>query len=346
VLKALLGDHDRQVCYVTSSLTDPVLDWNDSRLTVFNVGSGAARTALFSKLRAKVMVMTTPDLETMRLKRSKHQVHYVYVHHAINSMHMAYRPAAFDHFDAILCVGPHHEEEVRQTEAIYGLPPKVLVKHGYGRLDSIIESAPDPVDSVPLPSDAIKVLIAPSWGPNALLENCGDVVIEAVLGAGNEVTVRPHPMTIRNRAPLLNALEDRYRTNEMFRLDRDVVSEESLYESDIMIGDWGGMSLEYAFALGKPVISIDLPRKVNNPDYRQIPCEPLEVTLRTRVGAVVQTGDIAQIPALINKLCDDPVATASQTRELRERYVYNIGRSGSVGAKYIIEAASSPATPS
>ncbi len=337
VLQDLLEKHNQNVCYLTSSLRDPVLDWNNDRLSTFRVGSGAARSSLFSSLRATVMVMTTPDLQTMQLKRSKHDVHYVYVHHAINSMHMAYRPAAFDHFDAILCVGPHHEEEVRQTEAAFGLPEKVLVQHGYGRLDSIIHTVSCSAGSDASSSDATRVLIAPSWGEHALLETCGEEVIRYVLDAGYQVTLRPHPMTQRHRSALLEGLDDMFRTNPRFRLDRDVASERSLYESDIMIGDWGGMSLEYAFGLERPVISIDLPRKVNNPDYERIPSEPLEVTLRSRVGAVVQPQDIDEIPGLIEKLCADPDDAGARARALRERYVYNIGRSGTVGAEYIME---------
>jgi YidC/Oxa1 family membrane protein insertase len=184
------------------------------------------------------------------------------------------------------------------------------------------------------------VLIAPSWGEHALLETCGEEVIKIVLDAGYQVTLRPHPMTQRHRSTLLDAVEDRFRTNTRFRLDRDVASERSLYESDIMIGDWGGMSLEYAFGLERPVISIDLPRKVNNPEYERIPSEPIEVTLRSRVGEVVQPSGIDGIPDLIEKLCADPEGAASRSRALRERYIYNIGLSGSVGSEYIMEVIS------
>lgn len=338
ILKELLEVHNQPVCYVTSNLADPVLNWNNDLLTTFVVGSGAARSSLFSSLRASVLTMTTPDLQTSQIKRSKHSVHYVYVHHAINSMHMAYRPAAFDHFDAILCVGPHHEDEVRQTEAKFGLPEKVLVQHGYGRLDSIIETSPEvPMSDGDL-SDVKRVLVAPSWGEQALLETCGEELIGLVLDAGHRVTLRPHPMTHRHRATLLKSLEDRYGDNERFSLDRDVASERALYDSDIMIGDWGGMSLEYAFGLQRPVISVDLPRKVNNPDYDAISSEPLEVMLRTRVGVVVSPEEISRIPSLIDELCANPTAAAARARELRDRYVFNIGHSGTAGAEYIVNA--------
>lgn len=339
ILTELAGALGRPVCYVTSSAADPVLDWDNDRVLRFRVGYGAARTALFATLQARVMIMTTPDLQTLQLKRSKHPVHYVYVHHAINSMHMAYRPAAFDHFDAILCVGPHHTEEVRQTEAIYGLKEKVLVEHGYGRLDSIIRSAASHQRSRAIPSDGKRVLVAPSWGEHALLETCGEQLTKLLLDAGHHVTVRPHPMTLRHRSRLMKALETRFKNQKNFRLDRDTASERSLHESDIMIGDWGGMSLEYAFGLERPVIYVDLPRKVNNPEYQRLSCEALEVSIRPEIGAVAPPSELETIPGLVEKLCADPQASAARLSELRSRYVYNVGRSGAVGAEYIADVA-------
>ena len=32
-----------------------------------------------------------------------------------------------------------------------------------------------------------------------------------------------------------------------------------------MVSDWSGAALEYSFGLKKPVIFLDLPKKVNNP---------------------------------------------------------------------------------
>mgnify|MGYP003326545469 CR=1 FL=1 len=46
-------------------------------------------------------------------------------------------------------------------------------------------------------------------------------------------------------------------------------TQESLHRSDLMISDWSGAALDYALGLNKPVLFIDVPRKVNNLDYYQ-----------------------------------------------------------------------------
>src|SRR5688572_19214174 len=131
----------RTISYVTSDEDDPVLSSQDGRLRAFFVGSGSVRTTFFKLVDADVVVMTLPDLETFHLKRSVHPVHYVYVFHAMVSTHMVYRKGAFDAYDTILCVGPHHVAEIRRTEEVYGLSAKALVPHGYARLDAILASA-------------------------------------------------------------------------------------------------------------------------------------------------------------------------------------------------------------
>ena len=82
--------------------------------------------------------MTLPDLGNLWLKRSVHPVEYVYVFHSMNSTHTSYRRGAFDNFDTILCVGPHHVDEIRKAEEVYGLPAKRLVEHGSTKLDRLL----------------------------------------------------------------------------------------------------------------------------------------------------------------------------------------------------------------
>ena len=108
-------------------------------ISSFFVGNGIARTFFFAGLEAEILVMTMPDLQTFHIKRSPYPVKYVYLHHSLVSTHMIYRSEAFDSFDSILCVGPHHLAEIKARETLYNLPCKELVQHGYGKLDKAID---------------------------------------------------------------------------------------------------------------------------------------------------------------------------------------------------------------
>jgi len=192
IIDELLNTHGKRICYVTSGPSDPVLRREDSRIQSFSIGSGVARTVWFLYLQADVLVMTMPDLGTYHIKRSKFPVHYTYVYHSIISSHMAYRLKAFDHFDSIMCVGPHHRDEIRAAEQLYGLKPKILVDAGYGNVDSILASKESMIDGPSQGHGAGKrVLIAPSWGEHGLLETRGQELVHIILEAGHRVTVRP-----------------------------------------------------------------------------------------------------------------------------------------------------------
>ena len=337
IIEQLTGSFGRNICYLTSDSRDPILTHAGENIRAFHIGDGVVRTSLFLSLRAGVLVTTMPDLQTFHIKRSKvHQVHYVYLFHSMVSTHMIYRKGAFDHYDTILCVGPHQVREIRETERLYGLKPKRLIKHGYGRLDTMLRddrnrAAPRRASDV----RARRVLVAPSWGPQGLLESSGQELTEVLLEAGYRVTVRPHPMTGRKRPSVIRELAKRFGDHPDFVLETDMTSRQSLADADIMVSDWSGAALEYAFAYERPVLFVDVPRKVNNPDYERVGCEPLEVSIRQEIGEVVSPQNLDRLPGSIEQLCADPAAFGERIRQVRNRTVYNPGTSGAVGAAAI-----------
>jgi len=336
IVVALTQQHDRTICYLTSSASDPILKDPPPRVQPFYVGDGASRTYLFQNLQAKVAILTMPDLETFHLKRSRrHPVTYVYLFHSLVSTHMIYREKAFDNFDVILCSGGHHQTEIRAREAKFGLPPKRLLAHGYGRLDSIALSAN--TRRLSRKTSAPLVLIAPSWGPHGLIETCGEKLVDELLAAGNRVTLRPHPMTWKkNRAQILS-IERKHQHRTEFNIERDVSTHQSLVEADLMISDWSGAALEYAFALKKPVLFIDVPRKVNNPHYERLGIEPVEVTLRNHVGRLLPVAEVAKAATTVRDMLQDKTAYRQRIEAARDATVYNFGRSGTEGAKLLIQ---------
>ncbi|MZH03675.1 MAG: CDP-glycerol--glycerophosphate glycerophosphotransferase, partial [Nitrospinae bacterium] len=252
IIKELLEKHRQKICYLTSSFDDPILKTDEKLIRPFYVGSGMVRTLLFSSLKARIMIMTMPDLENHYIKRSKvYPVHYIYVFHNMASTHMVFRTGAYDHYDTIFCVGPHHEKEIREAEKLYGLPEKNLVKHGNSRLDSVLNEASKRTDkNIPKKNEKKNILIAPSYGKNALLETCGIRLIEVLLDAGFFVTVRPHPLTIQENKVLISQIIKKYGSNDNFLLETDVASQASLHASNLLISDYSGAAFEFAFGLG------------------------------------------------------------------------------------------------
>jgi YidC/Oxa1 family membrane protein insertase len=334
IFNALQKNHAAPVLYVTSAENDPILENPPVGMRSFYIGEGSVRTLFFATLDADVLLMTMPDLQSFHIKRSPFSVHYAYLHHSIVSTHMVYRAAAFDHFDSILCVGQHHVEETRAREAAYGLPVKVLVAHGYGRLDTIMENNRR---GLSVRKDGlIQVLVAPTWGENGLIERHGLHAIKPFIDAGLSVVLRPHPRTRKLAPQKLNEIAANYRDEPRFHLDEDSDGTLSLLDSDIMFSDWSGAALEFAFGLERPVIFADVPRKVLNPEYRTINLEPLEVHIRERVGVVVSTEDFVSLGDIAKTMAMDSQKWQERARASRQRWIYNTERSGETAADYLV----------
>ena len=232
IIHELTEKMECKICYVTSAKDDPILNNQNKRIKAFYIGLGAIRTKFFMELKAEVLVMTMPSLETYFIKRSRvYPVHYVYVFHSIVSSHTIYRKGAFDYFNSIFCVGPHHIEEINATESVYNLNHKNLVAYGYGLLDKLQKSKSLKNQEVYTKDDKKKILVAPSWRKKGLLETKGLELVKILLDADYHVSVRQHPMTIRKQPKIIKKIESEFKDNTNFELETDVSSFESLYSA-------------------------------------------------------------------------------------------------------------------
>ena len=196
IIRELTEEMEYQICYVTSAEDDPILNTQNKKIKAFYIGDSTARTKFFLNLKAKILIMTMPDLETFNIKKSKvYPVHYVYLFHSIVSTHLVYRRSAFDHFDSIFCVGDYQLDEIRRTEKLYNLKPKNLIRYGYGHLDNLLEKYSTRILSPKNNGNKLHVLLAPSWSNASLFEDIAEKVIDILLQEGYKVTFRPHLMT-------------------------------------------------------------------------------------------------------------------------------------------------------
>jgi len=319
---------------LTSSLDDPVLSAGDGR--AFFIGSGGAREALFRSIDSRVFAMTLPDLETFFLKRSAKPVHYVYVFHSIASMHRVYREHAFDAYDTVLCVGPHHEREIRRAEELYGAKKKRLVAHGYARLDRLVRELAGRTPPPPLPGGALRVLVAPTWGESSLLAHDPDTLFRSLLDAGHRVTLRLHPMTKRHEPALAARFLGTFGPTGRFEVDPVTEATQSLLDADIMVSDWSGSILEYAFSRLRPALSIATPPKTHNPHWADFGLPCLEEEIREKIGALLAPGDLSRAGEVVKTLAADAARYETSLKALREKTVYNIGKSADVAAEEIL----------
>jgi len=341
-----LQNRDQKVCYLTSSKDDPILKNKNENVRVFYIGdSELGKMNFFLRLKAKMLIMTMPDLGSYHIKRSKEfPVHYIYTFHSMNSTHMEFQKDAFDEFDSIFCVGPYQVQELRATEQLYNLKRKNLVECGYGLLDKLLKLR----SSFPEKKNLFKnnkknILIAPSWGKQNLLESTGIELVKTLLDAGYYVTVRPHPMTSKKSPKTIKQIKERFEKNPDFLLDTNTSSFEQLFSSYALITDWSGIGYEYAFVCERPVIYIDVPKKSHNKEYEKIGLVPFEISIRDKIGEVVSVQNVETIPDRIEFLYSNSNNFENKIQKIRNDAIFNIGESGKVMASEIIRIISEKA---
>jgi YidC/Oxa1 family membrane protein insertase len=330
----LVGRLSRVVCHVTSEPTVPLPSAPGAGVHAFRI-RGALCTWFFQTIRADVMVLTMLDLANFHLKRSVHPVHYAYVFHSMGSTHMVDHANSYDHYDSLLCVGPHHVAEIRRREELHRLPPKHLFAHGYPRLERLVAQAA----AEPARSATTTVLLAPTWGEHSILHVCGEPLIAALLGAGIRVILRPHYQTTRLAPRLVESLVARFGADPGFRHVVRMEESASLLESDVLVCDWSAMAIEYALGLGKPVLFVDVPPRVRNPNYAELGLEPMEFRIRRELGTVLALDRLAEAPLQVAELLRGAAELRKWNAARREEWVFNFGRSVEAGAREIARIA-------
>jgi YidC/Oxa1 family membrane protein insertase len=326
----------RTVCHVTSEPRVPLPAVSGAGLRTFRVRSGAVLTWFFQMLEADVMVLTMLDLGNFQLKRSIHPVRYVYVFHSPGSTHMVDHENSYDHYDSLFCVGPHHVAEIRRREQMKGLPAKHLFAHGYPRLERLVEIASAHRRE---PSGETTVLLAPTWGEHSILHVCGEPLIAILLGAGIRVILRPHYQTARLAPRLVQSLIARFGPHPRFRHVDRMEECASLLESDLLICDWSAMAIEYALGFGKPVLFVDVPPRIRNPNYAELGLEPMEMRIRRELGTILPLDRLADAPRHVTELLREADAFRERAAALRQEWTFNFSRSVEVGAREIARIA-------
>lgn len=337
VIAELLQRTNITIHYITSDPKDQIFEIakQQPRIRPYYIGEKRLIT-LMMKMDADMVVMTMPEIENFHIKRSyvRKDIEYVYMFHAMVSTHMIYRKGAFDHYDTIFCVGPHHNREIRETEELYGLPQKKLINFGYPLLDDLLAQYGH-LKKVP---DIPQILIAPSHHDGNIMDSCLDEILQSLRDKAWRIVVRPHPQYVRRNPGQIGAFEARYAQCENIIFETDFSGSESLYTSDVMITDWSGISAEYSFVTKRPCVFINTPMKILNPEYTRYKSVPMQLSVRDKIGVSLEPSEVSGIAAVIENMLSGRLLPAEKVAEVVEEYVYNLGTSGQVGGKYIIDA--------
>lgn len=318
------------VHYITSDPHDEVFSMESEQFIPYYIGENRM-IILMMKMETDIMVLTTPDLDNFQLKRSyvKKDIEYIYVPHDVNSANLTFHKDALDHFNTIFASGPKNKEELLEREEKYGLPKKKIVEWGSGVIDNMTASYEETVNPKKI------ILIAPSWQKDNILDSCVENMLDQLCKTDYKIIVRPHPQYVKHFEAKIDALKAKYEKLGV-EVQKDFTSNQTVYTADLLVTDWSSIAFEYAFSTLKPVLFINTPMKIVNAEYKELASVPIDIELRDKIGISLKENELDRINETVHDLLFDSRFSKDSLYQLKEHYLYNPGKSGVVGAKYMI----------
>ncbi len=295
--------------YMTASPDDPALSREFEHVKCEFIGEGNRAFARLNMMRADVLLSSTPGLDVYQWKRSRDVKFYAHIPHSANDI-VRYRMFGLDYFDAVLVSGEYQIDQIRELERLRSLPAKDLLVVGSPYLDALqsqLASAP------PMPEHPKTVLVAPSWGPSAILSRFGEKIIEALLATDYHIVVRPHPQSFESETALLERLQRAFPDSDRLEWNHDNDNFEVLRRSDILISDFSGVIFDFSLVFDKPIVYADT--SFDSAPYDAAWLEEELWTFKTlpRIGHQLTEEDLPEIGAMLDRCLAS--ATLKDARE-------------------------------
>lgn len=340
-IEELLRRSNVTIHYVTSDPKDQIFELakQEQRLRPYYIGEKKLIT-LMMKMDADIVVMTVPDLDNLYLKRSyvRKDIEYIYmVHYGIGSGNLLLRNQALAHFDTVFCAGPAQVAELRAEEQVYGLAKRRLIPCGYSLFDRIMAEQAERRQAA---HEKPQILIAPSWQKDNILDTCIDQLLQSLVCDKYKVIVRPHPEYVKRYGQLWGDLQKRWqgRQGDNLEFQGDFSSNDTIFESDLLITDWSTISYEFAFAAKRPVLFIDTPLKAMNPEWQRLGITPLDISIRQEIGRSLSPEEAGRAGELAAELLTAKNCWREKIGKILAENLYNPGESARAECDYILQA--------
>lgn len=280
-----------------------------------------------NRVQGKIMVMTTPNLGDLAIKRSKHIEHYVHVVHAPTDMH-TYRRLAFECFDTVMCAGEHQIKTLRLLEKMRQTEAKNLLETGCLYYDSMSKPETKSAKS----ADKKTVLLAPKWGVNNILHYY-NILLPKLLEGGFHIIIRPHPQSFISEKSLIKKIQQAFPDSDTITWDKNVDNTWACQQSDIMVAHiTSGVVFDYAFVHQKPVLLVDIPSNYQDMEGADLENHPAwQVTVQNKIFKTIHMNDISSVADAVNTALKRPLPSS-----LGKKYLYNFQSAGDVAGKQLV----------
>ena len=338
IIEYLLEHTNITIHYITSDYNDNIfkLAEKNNQLKAYYIEEKKLIT-LMMKMDADVVIMTMPDLDSYHIKRSyvRKDIKYIFIPHGIDSINLTQRYKSINAYDIFFACGKYQRIEAEKTYELFNIN-RTIFNWGYSLLDEMIMEYEKKSKNTNKKTKSI--LIAPSWQKDNICDLCLDNLFDKLKNEKNyEIIVRPHPQEVRHMKEKFEALKEKYKKNKNIIIQTDFSKNDTIFNADILITDWSSIGYEYAYTTKKPVIFIDTPMKIMNPNYKDIDVEPINVWSRNIIGKSIKVEEIDKINDVIQYLLKNSNKYEKDITKLLNDSIYNLGSSNEKGAEFVIE---------
>lgn len=316
------GRRGVEVEYLTSTEDDPCFTANlPDCVTCRYLGKGNAAYTALNFLEADALVLTTPGVGVLQIRRSKGVGKYIHVLHTVADI-FYYKLFSFDYYDAFICSGDHQIKSLRFLESLRGTKRKELPIAGVPYLDGLVARRDALSDTTP---DANCVLIAPTWGKLSMFSRYGSAVPRILAEAGFNVILRPHPQSYISDVKLMEQMECELSEYSNIIWDRDPDGFDSLRRAAVMVSDYSSVVYDFAFVFFRPVITLyDLNPDPGGFEAFDLPHTRWDTMIRKEIGIPLTAPILEQLPELVRRLAAEK-DWPERIRKVRDANIANFG---------------------
>lgn len=303
VFKPLLeecSNRNIEVTFMTSDKEDPALKANIPGINTFFIGSGREGYFVLNRLKALIVVMTTPGLDVLEIKRSKYVQHYSHITHAPGCV-AGYKSYALDYFDSVLLGGTGDVEVIRYFENLRNLPKKDIEIIGHTYLDEYRKIlAEKNYKYTMFDNKRTTVLVSPTWSNHGLLMKYGEKILTKLVESDKyNIIIRPHPQSLLTEKDMISNLMNQFPNGKHLVWDTQVENLKSMAHADIMISDFSGIVFDFFTLFNKPILTMRSQYEKRGRDVIDMPNDPWDIQMLGKIGATLNEEDIESLPELI-----------------------------------------------
>lgn len=249
----------------------------DSRLEIVEFQNNIEKINYLKNLTGSLFFTTTPSIGTSifpksQIKPSSMIPKYIYLFHSLVSPNEMYVKNSFKNFDFIFSPSKTISEQLKNLVS----NNTKIYETGYLLFDEI-----DVFKFIDRKSN--KVLLAPTWGDGVkeISKNINKIN-EFVIKNELKLVFRPHPMTDIKSLKL---------NSEIIIDSNKDLSNLEMYKN--LITDFSGIALEFFYLTGRPVLFLDVTKKIKRKlKKKEKDLNLIENDMRNIIGKVTKIDDL------------------------------------------------------